>query len=173
MSHEPLIAIGRLTRPHGLHGEMVMLPYVHDITLLPDLTIQPVVLRQGTDTIQERAILGWRTFKKRLLLRLDECHDIAQAETLREWEILLPRQSFPPLPAGEYYWFEIEGLAVYASDGQYLGTISEIIYTGSNDVYVVRHGTREVLVPALKDVVRTIDVAQGRMLLFPAPGLLE
>jgi 16S rRNA processing protein RimM len=173
MSYEALIAVGRLTRPHGLQGEIVMLPYVHDLALLPDLTAQPIVLRQGADTIQGRAVLGWRTFKKRLLLRLNECHDITQAETLRECEVLIPRQSFPPLPVGEYYWFEIEGLAVYASDGQYLGTITEIIYTGSNDVYVVRHGTREVLVPALKDVVRTIDVVQGRMHLFPVQGLLE
>jgi 16S rRNA processing protein RimM len=150
-----------------------MLPYVYDLTLLPDLTTHPILLRQGQDKIQERVVVGWRTFKKRLLLRLNECSDITHAETLREWEVLIPRQSFPPLPPGEYYWFEIEGLTVYASDGQRLGTITEIIYTGSNDVYVVRHGTREVLVPALKDVVQAIDLAEGCMHLFAAPEILE
>jgi 16S rRNA processing protein RimM len=62
---------------------------------------------------------------------------------------------------------------VYGSDGRYLGTIVEIIYTGSNDVYVVRHGTQETLIPALRDVVRTIDPARGEMHLFTAAGLLD
>jgi 16S rRNA processing protein RimM len=173
MSEDALIAIGRLTKPHGLQGEIVMLPYVYDLALLPDLTARPIRLQLGQDKVQERRVIGWRTFKKRLLLRLDACSDITQAETLREWEVLIPRQSFAPLPSGEYYWFEIEGLTVYASDGQYLGTVADIIHTGSNDVYVVRHGTREVLVPALKDVVQTIEPVQGSMQLFPAPWLLE
>jgi 16S rRNA processing protein RimM len=173
MSQEALIAIGRLTKPHGLQGEIVMLPYVYDLTLLPDLTACPISLRQGQDKVQERLVVAWRIFKKRLLLRLNECSDITQAETLREWEVLIPRQSFALLPPGEYYWFEVEGLTVYASDGQYLGIIAEIIHTGSNDVYVVRHETHEVLVPALKDVVREIDLAQGRMHLFPAQWILE
>jgi 16S rRNA processing protein RimM len=173
MPPEAFIAIGRLTKPHGLHGEVVMLPYVYDLTLLPDLTDQPLLLRQGKDKIQERWVVDWRVFKKRLLLRLDACHDVRHAEALREWEVLIPRQWFPPLPAGEYYWFEIEGLAVYASDGRYLGAIAEIIYTGSNDVYVVRHDMHEVLIPALKDVVRAIDLEQGSMHLFPESEILE
>lgn len=173
MQQEALIAIGRLTKPHGLHGEVVMLPYVYDLTLLPDLTDQPLLLRQGKDKIQERWVVNWRAFKKRLLLRFNACHDVMHAEALREWEVLIPRHWFPPLPPEEYYWFEIEGLAVYASDGQYIGTIANIIYTGSNDVYVVRHNTHEVLIPALKDVVRAIDLEQGCMHLFPGPGILE
>jgi 16S rRNA processing protein RimM len=173
MSPEALIAIGRLTKPHGLQGEVVMLPYVYDLALLPDLTTQPILLRQGKDRMQERLVVEWRTLKKRLLLRFDKCHDLTHAETLREWEVCIPRQSFPPLPSGEYYWFEIEGLAVYASDGQCIGTVAEIIYTGSNDVYVVRQDTDEVLVPALKDVVRAIDLTQGSIHLFPVQGLLE
>jgi 16S rRNA processing protein RimM len=173
MQQEAFIAIGRLTKPHGLHGEVVMLPYVYDLTLLPDLTDQPLLLRQGKDKKQERWVVDWRAIKRRLLLRLNECHDVRHAEALREWEVWIPRHWFPPLPPGEYYWFEIEGLAVYASDGQYLGTIADIIYTGSNDVYVVRHGAREVLIPALKDVVRAIDLVQGSMHLFPELGVLE
>jgi 16S rRNA processing protein RimM len=74
---------------------------------------------------------------------------------------------------GEYYWFEIEGLAVYGNDGRYLGTVVEIIYTGSNDVYVVRNGTQETLIPALRDVVRMIDLEHGEIHLFTAAGLFD
>jgi 16S rRNA processing protein RimM len=64
-------------------------------------------------------------------------------------------------------------MAVYDKERRYLGTIVEIIYTGSNDVYVVRNGTQETLIPALRDVVRTIDLERGEMRLFTAAGLLE
>jgi 16S rRNA processing protein RimM len=110
---------------------------------------------------------------KRVLIRLQGCEDLTAAEAFREHEVLVPRHWFPPLPAGEYYWFEIEGLAVYGNDGHYLGTVVEIIYTGSNDVYVVRNGTQETLIPALRDVVRTIDLEHGEMRLFTAAGLLD
>ena len=60
-----------------------------------------------------------------------------------------------------------------ATTGAILGAIVEIIYTGSNDVYVVRNGTQETLIPALRDVVRTIDLEHGEMHLSPAAGLLD
>ncbi len=168
-----MIAVGRLTRPHGLRGEVIFLPYLQDLDLLPDLANQRVVLRQDERPVQERTILSWRRAHKRLLMRLEGCHSLEQAEALRDAEVLIPRESFPPLEADEYYWFDIEGLTVYDSDGRRLGTVCDIIYTGSNDVYVVRDGSHETLVPALKDVVRTIDLDRREIRLFPAPGLLD
>jgi 16S rRNA processing protein RimM len=170
---EGLIAVGRLTKPHGLRGELVLLPYVHDLQLLPALVQRPVFLQHGPSQVQQRILTGWRVVHKRVFIRLQGCEDLTTAEAWREHEVLIPRHWFPPLPAGEYYWFEIEGLAVYGNDGRYLGTIVEIIYTGSNDVYVVRYGTQETLIPALRDVVRTIDLAGGEMHLFTAAGLLD
>jgi 16S rRNA processing protein RimM len=97
-------------------------------------------------------------------MQFDGCRDISQAEILREYEVLIARHVFEPLPEGEYYWFEIEGLAVYARDGEYLGVVTEIIYTGSNDVYVVRDAdASEWMVPALCETVSRIDVEQGEM----------
>lgn len=168
-----LIAVGRLTKPHGLRGELVFLPYVYDLELLPDLVQQQVFLQQGRAPMQTATFLEWRVANKRVLVRLHGCQDITTAETLRESEVLIPRTWFPPLPEGEYYWFEIEGLAVYAHDEGYLGTIVEIIYTGSNDVYVVRNGTQEALIPALRDVVCTIDLERGKIHLHPVAGLLD
>ena len=173
MPPEAMIAVGRLTRPHGLQGEVVFMPYVYDLALLPDLTNLQVSLRQGAGKVQERTVVAWREAHKKALIRLNDCQDVAQAETLRDSEVCIPRHWFPPLPAGEYYWFEIEGLAVYASDGRYVGTITDIIYTGSNDVYVVRDGAQEILVPALKDVVRTVDLVRGEIRLFAVSGLFE
>jgi 16S rRNA processing protein RimM len=170
---DSLIAIGRLTKPHGLRGDLVFLPYVYDLELLPELVQRQVFLQHRHARVQQHMFVEWRESRKRVLVRLQGCEDLTTAETFREHEVLIPRHWFPPLPAGEYYWFEIEGLAVYGNDGRYLGTIVEIIYTGSNDVYVVRHGTQETLIPALRNVVCTIDLEHGEMRLFTAAGLLD
>lgn len=173
MPPEGLIAVGRLTKPHGLRGELVFLPYVYDVELLPDLLQQPVFIQQGQAPVQTVTILEWRAVHKRVLVRLHGCKDIAAAEALRGYEVFIPRSWFAPLPEGEYYWFEIEGLAVYAHDGHYLGTVADIIYTGSNDVYVVRHGSHETLIPALRNVIRSIDLGCGAIHLHPVVGLLD
>jgi 16S rRNA processing protein RimM len=152
---------------------LVLLPYVYSLKLLPDLVQRPIFLRHGHSRVQQHTLTEWRVGHKRVLIRLQGCEDLTAAEAFREHEVLIPRHWFLPLPADEYYWFEIEGLAVYGNDGRYLGTVVEIIYTGSNDVYVVRNGTQETLIPALRDVVRTIDLEHGEMRLSTAAGLLD
>jgi len=168
---EGLIAVGRLTKPHGLRGELVFLPYVYDLQLLPHVEQRQVFLQHEHSSLHKHTIIEWRVVHKRVLIRLHGCQDLTTAEAFREHEVLIPRSWLPPLPAGEYYWFEIEGLAVYGHDGRYLGTVVEIIYTGSNDVYVVRDGLQETLIPALRDVVRTIDLEHGEIHLFTVAGL--
>ncbi len=83
------------------------------------------------------------------------------------------RQDFKPLPKGEYYWFEIEGLQVYDEQGRYHGTITEIIQTGSNDVYVVRDEDRELLLPMIDSVVKSIDLKEQKLVFHIVEGLLE
>lgn len=168
-----MIPIGRLTKPHGLKGELVFLPYIDDFTLLPDLTEQSVHLRHRTEPDQTCSIVSWRYSHKRLLLSFHGYRTKEQADTLRNYEICVARQSFSSLPEGEYYWFDIEGLRVYDCNVRLLGTITEIIHTGSNDVYVVKNNAQEFLIPALQSVVRSIDIARGEMHLFPVQGLFD
>ena len=170
MAHEKLVAVGRFTRPHGVRGEMVFLPYVFDTALLPDLSKRQVRLRHKAAPAQVRKILKWRMAHSRVVMQIADCRDPSEAGLLRDYEILIPRQWFSPLPAGEYYWFEIEGLTVYDGDGHAVGAVTDIIHTGSNDVYVVCHDGREILVPALKDIVRAIDLKGGAMYLHSLPG---
>ena len=170
MECEKLVAVGRFTRPHGVRGELVFLPYVSDLALLPDLSERQVGLRHKTAPARTCTILKWRSAHRRVLMQIESCRDLAAAEHLRDYEVLVPCQWFPPLPDGEYYWFEIEGLTVYAGDGRALGIVTDIIHTGSNDVYVVSHDGQETLVPALKDVVRSIDLEGGAIHLHGLPG---
>ena len=77
------------------------------------------------------------------------------------------------MPDGEYYWCDLLGLRVVTVEGVELGTVAEIIDTGSNDVYVVRSAEREYLIPALADVVVAIDLATRTMTVSPPEGLLD
>ena len=113
-----------------------------------------------------------RGHSSRLIIKLEGCDSIESAEKLRGWTLFIRREAFVPLPEGEYYWFEIEGLHVYDEDGKYYGRIVEIMETGSNDVYVVQDGKTEILLPMIESVVKTIDVKEQKLIFHVVEGLL-
>ncbi len=94
------------------------------------------------------------------------------AEELRHKEIQIPRHLVKPLPRGQYYHFQLIGLQVYTTNGELLGSIDRILSTGSNDVYIVAGKQKEFLIPAIDDVVKEVDLAEGRMVIEPIEGLL-
>ena len=83
------------------------------------------------------------------------------------------RKDFEPLPEGEFYRFEIEGLKVFDDTKKYYGVVEEIVETGSNDVYVVRGEGKEWLIPMIDSVVQTIDLEQGKLIFHCVEGLFE
>jgi 16S rRNA processing protein RimM len=83
----------------------------------------------------------------------------------------LPKDIMEKLPEGEYYWHDIIGLDVYSEEGTYIGIVESVFPTGSNDVYVCRGEKREILLPAIADVIRKIDVNQGVMTVKLLEGL--
>ena len=111
--------------------------------------------------------------KKGVLLKLAGVATPEQAEALRGALVFVPAAEAVPLSEGQYYWHQIIGLDVQTSDGRQLGRISDILRTGSNDVYVVRSDRGELLIPAIEDVVKEIDLARRRMIVEPMPGLLD
>ncbi len=85
----------------------------------------------------------------------------------------IPISRLRPLPDGEYYQFQLLGLEVWTIAGELLGTISDILPTGSNDVYVVRSDTGEMLIPAIEDVVKAVELDKGRLVIELMPGLVQ
>ena len=106
-----------------------------------------------------------------LLLKLEGIDSPEDARPFRGQPMFVPRESVPSLPQGEYYYFQLLDMQVYTPQGDYLGRISEIMQTGSNDVYVVTDGDRETLVPALDDVIRAVNVEGHRMVVDLPEGL--
>jgi 16S rRNA processing protein RimM len=104
-------------------------------------------------------------------LKLAGIDDRTAAEAMRGALVRVPIEQAVELPPGSYFWHEIVGLRVQDTRGRALGTVAEVLATGSNDVYVVRSAEGELLLPAIKDVVRAIDREHGVMTVELIPGL--
>lgn len=118
------------------------------------------------------ALEGFRLHQGSALLKLEGCHDRAAVEKLRGQLVQIPIEEAMPLGQDEYYEHQIVGLAVWTVSGEYLGTVDEIIFTGSNDVYVVQGEGKEILIPAIENVVLEINLAKRRLIVEMMEGLI-
>jgi 16S rRNA processing protein RimM len=166
-----LIAVGEIVKAQGVRGELKVLPLTDNLKRFGQIRR---LYFQAKDGLRELKLLGYRPFQGYVLLRFDGITDLTAAEALGRGLIFIPRQERPQLPAGRYYYDEIEGLKVYTVSGELLGTVVRIIETGSNDVYCVEDASgAQVLIPALKSVIQEINLEQGKMVVELPPGLLE
>ena len=114
-----------------------------------------------------------RRLKGILLVKLDNVADRTAADALRGQLLTVPEADAEPLPEGAFYHFQIMGVPVRTVDGEDLGRIAEIIATGANDVYVVRlEGRRDILIPAMEDVVLSVDLEGDGMTVQLPDGLV-
>jgi 16S rRNA processing protein RimM len=164
------VPIGRVLHPHGLGGEFLVEPYLNDVACFDRLDEVAVVCADGH--LQSYRILHRRQMGQRLLLCLEGCVSQEMARALIGCELCVDRDQLPPPPAGDFYWFDLEGLDVYTEAGAYLGRVEEFFPTGSNEVLVVRQGAQETLLPFIKDVILAVDAANGRLCVRVIPGLL-
>jgi len=99
--------------------------------------------------------------------------NINQVLSLSGREVYVRRDQFPELPEDEFYWCDLLGLDVQTEDGETLGELVDIFETGSNDVYVVKAGDREILIPATDEVVLAVNLDDKKMIIRPPDGLLD
>ena len=160
------IPVGRVTRTHGLKGELKFFPADQD-----DLVVQKdQQIRLGETTFKIKSVRG---VKSPFIVKFEGVDSIEAAQSLSGQEVLVAKEDFESLPEGEYYRFEIEGLKAFDDTGKYYGVIEEIIATGSNDVYVVRGDGKEWLVPMIDSVVQNIDMEEGKLIFHCVEGLFE
>ena len=161
------IAVGRINGVWGLKGHVKVTP----------LSTNPERLAAGSVVfVRDRptTILEVVTPQGYPIVRFQGYPDRTAAERLRDTLIEIDEADLPPLPEGEYYVDDLVGLAVVTTAGDPVGTVTEVLGTGANDVYVVaRPGARDALIPAIGDVVIAVDLEAGRMVIEPVPGLLE
>ncbi len=154
-----LITIGRIERPFGVKGEV----RVRSLSDVPGRFegLSQVMLVSTSGQCLETAVRGVRKVENAYLLGLDAFSTPEEAVRFRGALLKIPKEDVPPLPPGEYYEFELMGLTVMDESGGVLGTIEDIVEIPSHHVFVIRGEDGEHLVPAIKDVVRSVDVDAG------------
>jgi 16S rRNA processing protein RimM len=165
--------VGRVLRPHGVQGEL----RVEVITGFPERLGRHghfyLAHPDSPKDVRRYSSEALRRHKGVVLLKLAGCDDRNEAELLRDMLVQIPVEEAVPLEEGEYYHFQIVGVRVETEGGEWLGQVAEVLETGANDVYLVRGPRGEVLVPAITDVVRELDMEEGRMVVRLLPGTLR
>jgi 16S rRNA processing protein RimM len=165
MNREPTVVVGRITRPHGLKGELSVLVLSEVDGRFAEGAL--VYLEDGRALTVESA----RRHRSGLLVKFREVPDRTAAERLARTVLVVPESASPELPDGSWWDHQLVGCEVVTESGRSLGTVREVIHTAANDVWSAVSGDRETLIPALKDVVVSVDTAGKRIVVREVPGL--
>ena len=170
MEKSSLVPIGRIVRTHGVRGAVKIHPYGET---LGELEAGEKVFSVSSEGVVERefTLVSLRAQSRVWIGEFEEIRDIDQARELAGKELFVPLERLPALPDGEYYQFQLIGLTVEAKDGRKLGALRGVLETGGNDVYVVDCDGKELLVPAIEDVICEIDLESSRMIVDLPEGL--
>ncbi|HJB87578.1 MAG TPA: ribosome maturation factor RimM [Candidatus Dorea faecigallinarum] len=168
---EELLQVGVVTQTHGIRGEVKVFPTTDDAGRFRDL--KKVFLDTGREKLPLE-IQGVKFFKQFVIVKFKGLDTINEVERFRRCPLLVPREDAVPLEEDEYYIADMIGMQVETEDGKAFGILKDVMETGANDVYVIdsiSHG--EVLVPAIKECIRKVDVAEGKMTVHLMDGLVQ
>jgi 16S rRNA processing protein RimM len=165
------VLLGKVVATHGIKGQLRVVPYSGETDTI--VALKTVILRGPKGEEETFAVTAAAAHGRKMLLGLRDLVSINQVQHLVGRELYARRDQLPELEPGEYYWCDLLGLRVVTDRGETLGTVADIIATGSNDVYVVRDGEREYLIPALEDVVLQVNLDDGVMTVSPPEGLFD
>lgn len=165
------ITVGKVAAPFGVRGEVKVIP----LTDFPDRFYQGGHYYLSKQNIfKEVEIQGVKIKGREIIIKLEGIDTPEDARKYQNALLQVPQDEVWPLPQDHYYHYQIVGLLAITEEGIVLGRVTEVLETGSNDVYLVKDEQgREYLLPALKEVVRQIDLDKNVMLIRPLPGLLE
>lgn len=166
LSEPEFITIGQILAPWGIKGKLK----VEVITDFPQrfTPSSKIYIKRQLMTINSTE---WR--KGKVIIKLDTVNSIEDAQRLRGQPVEVHHGQVNPLPEGQYYHFQLIGLEVWTTQGELLGNITQILTANSNDNYVVHGAKGEILIPAIEDAVKTIDLDRGYIVIEAIEGLLS
>ena len=162
------IQVGKIVNTHGLRGDVKVLPLTDDPKRFEDLKVVYV----GDEKLKlDIGKVGY--IKGNVLLKFKQYCDINDVEKFKNNMVFIDVKDKVRLPEDSFFLDDILGMEVYLEDETHLGTIKDILQPGANDVYVVKNKNLEYLIPAIKDVVKKVDIEQKKMIITPLEGMLD
>lgn len=168
------LKVGQIVNTHGVKGEVKILPLTDNIERFKDLKTVKVESNVDIRKIDSVEFLSIKFHKNTVIAKLNGIDTLEKAEELKGLYLVVDRKDAVKLDKDSYFICDIIGLDVYDLKRGLLGKIEDVIQTGSNDVYVVK-GTviKELLIPAIKSVIKEVLIEEGRMNVDLIPGLIE
>ena len=168
---EQRFQVGVITSTHGVRGEVKVFPTTDDPARFKKL--KQVILDTGKEDM-ELEITGVKFFKNMVILKFKGIDDMDTANKYRQKSLYVTRENDVKLEKNEYFIADLIGLAVSSEEGEDLGFINDVLQTGANDVYVIKKtGEEDLLLPAIKDCVKEVDIEGGKMVVHVLPGLRD
>ncbi len=166
----PNLEIGQIVNTFGIKGMVKVKPFTDDIRRFDEL--KKVYVEKNSNQT-EYEIEEVKYHKDMVLIKLKGIDKVEQAEELRNAYLTVSRDSVEELEEGRYYIVDLLGLEIYTDEQVLLGTLEDIFNTGSNDIYVVKDKQgKQILLPAIQDVIKQIDIENKKIIVHLLPGLI-
>ncbi|SER99651.1 ribosome maturation factor RimM [Lachnobacterium bovis] len=163
------LQVGVITSTHGIRGEVKVFPTTDDAHRFLDL--KKVYLDTGREEL-ELEVERVKFFKNLVILKFKNYDNINDIEKYKKCPLLVAREDAVELEENEYFIADLIGLEAVSDEGEDLGKIADVLQTGANDVYVIKKkGTDDILVPAIEQCVKEINLEENRITIHLLPGL--
>jgi len=163
------LSIGQIINTHGLRGAVKVYPLTDDISRFEKLK---EVYVEENDGLVKYKVESVKFLSSTVSVKLKGIDSEEAANKLRGSYIKVDRKSAVKLPKDTYFICDLIDLEVYDEKGLLLGTVKDVLQTGSNDVYVIQSSGKDILIPALKDIVKKIDLENKKILVEMPEGLI-
>lgn len=167
---QKFLEVGQIVNTHGIKGYVKVVPFTNYIERFEEL--EKIYIKKKNETV-EMYIEEIKYQKNMVLVKFKGIERIEEAELLKNSIILIDRENSIELEEGEYFIVDLIGLDVYTDESKLLGKLDDIYNTGSNDIYVVKDELgKQLLLPALKEVIKDIDLDNKKMTVHLIEGLI-
>lgn len=164
------LEVGQIVNYYGIKGFLKVVPFTDDITRFDDLK---TIYIEKNKKLEEKEIEEVKYHKNLVLLKLKGIDDINDTEQFKNCILKIDRKDAVELPDDTYFITDMIGMNVYTEENKLLGTLIDIFPTGSNDVYVVKDELgKQILLPAIGEVIKNVDVKEKRMTVKLIQGLI-
>lgn len=164
------ISIGQITNTYGIKGELKVYPLTDDIKRFKNLK---EIYIENNDILSSLSVEYTKELgSSMIVIKLQGIDSIENASLYRNKYVKVHRKDAVKLPAGAFFICDIIGAMVYTTEGKYLGMVSDVLQTGSNDVYIVKDNNKETLIPALKSIFKEFNVEDKKIIVELPEGLI-
>ncbi|MGD1044332.1 MAG: ribosome maturation factor RimM [Bacteroidota bacterium] len=166
-----LIAIGRISKPIGTRGEVKISLLTHDKKRFMNLST--VWVGHDAADVELKKILKARIDTKHAVLNFDGIETVEEAERIRNLYLFVPKEDAVKLQNGSYFIDDVIGCEVVTEEQTTVGVITDLLSLPMNDLWVVKKEAKEILIPAVKAIIRQVDVENKRITIHALDGLLD